>query len=40
MSQSAVVPEQVCLQQPFELSETVERLRDSLLRPLTSAAHF
>ena len=23
MSQSAVVPEQVCLQQPFELSETV-----------------
>jgi len=27
MSQSAVVPEQVCLQQPFELSETVTRCR-------------
>jgi len=23
MSQSAVIPEQVCLQQPFEFSETV-----------------
>jgi len=23
MSQSAMVPKQVCLQQPFELSETV-----------------
>jgi len=26
MSQNAVVPEKVCLQQPFELSETVTLL--------------
>ena len=31
MSQSAVVPEQVCLQQPFELSETHIRISESCL---------